>query len=92
MLCRVQILRRKGAVVDLFIWQTSQAIWGKRQKQFTWHRERGEKKDANSLPIKLAFVYTTADKKEPDFGMKRLKQKLPRRVSVIAPILWLLII
>lgn len=29
-------------------------------------RERGEekKKDANSLPIKLAFVYTTADKKE----------------------------
>lgn len=25
---------------------------------------RGKKKDANSLPIKLAFVYTTADKKE----------------------------
>ena len=55
-------------------------------------RERGEKKDANSLPIKLAFVYTTADKKEPDFGIKRLKQKLPCRVSVIAPTLWLLII
>lgn len=36
------------------------------------------KKDANSPPIKLSFVYTTADKKEPDFGIKRLKQKLPR--------------
>lgn len=54
-------------------------------------RERG-KKDANSLPIKLAFVYSTADKKEPDFGIKRLKQKLPCRLSVIAPTLWLLII
>lgn len=55
-------------------------------------RGEGEKKDANSLPIKLAFVYTTADKKEPDFGIKRLKQKLPCRVSIIAPTLRLLII
>lgn len=57
-------------------------------------RQGGERvgRGANSLPIKLAFVYTTVDKKEPDFGIKRLKQKLRRRRSLIAPTLWLQII
>lgn len=33
-------------------------------KETERERERLEKKDANSLPIKLAFVYTTADIKK----------------------------
>lgn len=37
---------------------------GETDKETERERERLEKKDANSLPIKLAFVYTTADIKK----------------------------
>lgn len=65
--------------------------------------EGERQKDANSLPIKQGFCVHRSrlkeggrerrgGKKEPDFGIKRLKQKLPYPPpSVIASALWLLV-
>lgn len=62
--------------------------------------EAERQKDANSLPIKQGFCVHRSrlkergggGEKEPDFGIKRLKQKLPYPPpSVIAPALWLLV-